>query len=480
MQNYPQSPKDAFNARKGSILVIVAGLAALMLTTFLIITRQVRAEVNEGSLVARETQARMMLPAALSFLLEAGRLGSEFDGEAFGWTDVRDGGVGPRGAAAPDGSLPAEVAGGTWPGKGGVYRSAMRAWERPPGAVKPLWTYNPLVWEPEWMEAYENAPPLESETEDEKRQRLFLYAAMNPERVTGVNMNDWTTEQAYTSYSKIGGIPEKDQHYNLWWQAEDSAGNILWPADFYMPEERALEFHWSAVMDLLMSPANVREGENYDDRFHFQLGPQPVADTIGEYLSGELAASSGNPRYRMDSMGRAWFRIYRETEADHDGDGTPWYDTMKLEDPANGVHNHGVFIVTCGAGATEGYKDWAEASASGHFQSQAFFEELRAQERILWFRVQWSPFVGGGGDYIRDRYHITHKRSGWEDDGRLRWSDRHDIQIFMSNLLLQRDFRLQGEDDNQTEGENFNKEPVVNTLGTIAWIERLEREPPNW
>jgi hypothetical protein len=460
------------STRRGSILVIVAGLAALLLTMFLIVTRQVRVEVNEGVLVARETQARFMLPAALSFILEAGRLGSEFDGEAFGWTDVRDGGVGPRGARAADGSLPAEIAAGAWPGKGGVYRSPMRAWQRPPGAVKPLWTYNPLVWDPEWLKAYDSA---------DDKTTTFLYRALNPAKVAG-DMGDYATAERYTSYKGIGGVPTtKPVNDPLWWQAKDNTGTLLWPADFWMMKEDTLKFHWRAVMDLLLSPENVREGEEYDERFHFLLGPQPVADTIADHLTGELT-SSGEPLYRMDSLGRAWFRLYRETETDHDGDGAPWYDTMRLEDPTRGIRNHGVFIVTCGAGATEGYKDWAEASTSGHFPDQAFFEELRAQERIMWFRVQWSPFTGGGVDFVNDRYRMAQGRSGaWDDDGNLIHPDWGGGSfIYLSNLLLQRDWNTGDEDTNQVYGRNHNKEPAVNSLGTISWIERLEREPPNW
>ncbi len=453
--------------RAGSVLVIVAGLAALLLTMFLIITRQVRNEVNDGALVARETQARFMLPAALSFILEAGRLGSEFDGEAFGWTDVRDGGIGPRGPRDASGNLPGEVAGGSWPGKGGVYRSPMRAWRRPPGAVHPYHCYNPIVTDPTWLEIYQNADDTES---------TFLHRALNPQKVDG------GMDPKYTQYDHIGELPKskdggtKDPKY-MWQEGE-------WPdSDLWLPTEQGLQVHWGAVMDLLMTPEGMRQGteKEYGDNYAFMLGPQAIADTWSDFASGEKT-SGGTPRYRMDSMGRAWFRIYRETEGDHDGDGSPWYDTMRLEDSGNDIHNHGVFIVTCGAGGSEGFRDWSEASASGHFDSEALFDKVRAQERIMWFRVQWSPYVGGGADFVDGRYHVKFSHHGpFNQDGAYSWSSGGDgIELFYSNLTLQRNFWDISENAERVYGRNHNRMPLTNNLGTISWIERLEQEPPVW
>ena len=48
-----------------------------------------------------------------------------------------------------------------------------------------------------------------------------------------------------------------------------------------------------------------------------------------------------------------WFRVYRETPADRDNDGDPYYDRVAYPDD-----HHATFIVTCGAGATAGFRFW--------------------------------------------------------------------------------------------------------------------------
>ena len=79
---WPQSPP-------GFCFVVAAALAILMLLMFGIIIRQVASESQSGADVIADAQSRLMPPAALSFILEAGRLGAHVDGETFGWTDVR-------------------------------------------------------------------------------------------------------------------------------------------------------------------------------------------------------------------------------------------------------------------------------------------------------------------------------------------------------------------------------------------------------
>jgi hypothetical protein len=60
------------------------------------------------------------------------------------------------------------------------------------------------------------------------------------------------------------------------------------------------------------------------------------------------------------------------------------------------ISSPAVFIVTCGAGASQGFKDWAKVLAEGAadaFGSPEAFAEIRAQERVLWFEVEWNPAV---------------------------------------------------------------------------------------
>ncbi len=68
------------------------------------------------------------------------------------------------------------------------------------------------------------------------------------------------------------------------------------------------------------------------------------------------------------------------------------------------------FTITCGAGATQGFRDYQEAYDLGYaalFNYDAkYFGTLRAQERILWFRTEWTSAVGGSsmGIRIQDGY----------------------------------------------------------------------------
>lgn len=100
--------------RSGTILIIVAGISALMASLALAFLVRARADVEDAEITMRDAQARIMLAAACSYIMEASRIGwepmkdnpslpdgaqipvSKEHDEAFGWIDVRDGGLGPR------------------------------------------------------------------------------------------------------------------------------------------------------------------------------------------------------------------------------------------------------------------------------------------------------------------------------------------------------------------------------------------------
>ena len=100
--------------RSGTILIIVAGISALMASLALAFLVRARADVEDAEITMRDAQARIMLAAACSYIMEASRIGwepmkdnpslpegaqipvSTEHNEAFGWIDVRDGGLGPR------------------------------------------------------------------------------------------------------------------------------------------------------------------------------------------------------------------------------------------------------------------------------------------------------------------------------------------------------------------------------------------------
>ncbi|MDA3959759.1 MAG: hypothetical protein PF961_03140 [Planctomycetota bacterium] len=73
------------------------------------------------------------------------------------------------------------------------------------------------------------------------------------------------------------------------------------------------------------------------------------------------------------SSGLAWFRIFRDGPA--------------------------TFTITVGAGGSRGYRDWDEVcglNAENEFGGdQGLFDLQVAQEVRLWYRVEWSPAVGG-------------------------------------------------------------------------------------
>jgi hypothetical protein len=95
--------------RHGTILIIVAGLSALLASMALVFLARMRSDAEESQITIREAQAHIMLVAACNYIQEASRLGYDdepgnpWHKEAYGWIDVRDGTVGPKPTAlAPD------------------------------------------------------------------------------------------------------------------------------------------------------------------------------------------------------------------------------------------------------------------------------------------------------------------------------------------------------------------------------------------
>ncbi len=91
-------------ARQGTILIIVAGVSALMASLALTFLVQMRSDLHESETLMQEAQAHIMLVAACHYIQEASRLGyddgtSDYHKEAYGWIDIRDGAVGPKATA---------------------------------------------------------------------------------------------------------------------------------------------------------------------------------------------------------------------------------------------------------------------------------------------------------------------------------------------------------------------------------------------
>lgn len=90
--------------RQGTILIIVAGISALMASLAITFLARMRSDVQESEQLMREAQAHIVLVAACHYIQEASRIGYDKGGssihpEAYGWIDIRDGAVGPKATA---------------------------------------------------------------------------------------------------------------------------------------------------------------------------------------------------------------------------------------------------------------------------------------------------------------------------------------------------------------------------------------------
>ncbi len=380
--------------RRGTTLVIVLGIAAMLLVLAIASFARMRSDGEEANLVLRDAQARVMLTAACQYLQETSRIGwqdpdrDDRDVECFGWTDVRDGSIGPRGPRGDDGKLP----------------------------VPPWWTASryPEDDDGDANDAYEY-------DEDDLPPR-----GVRRWPCPGSTMRGECFVPVRTPYAV------RPMH----------AGNPV-----FAPEGSGSE-DWGAALSF----ANTHGVGMYD--------PQPVSDDWDAFRAGNREA-------RPATTNLAWFRCYRELPSDHDADGKPWFDHVPLT-------GHGAFIVACGAGGTLGYRFWdasddgyrrdleAETAAeSGRFADRTMFEQLRAGERVLWYRIEWTGFTGGGLN-VNDHYRYKDQITGT--------------------------FTHNGSANNPGHGGNSDWAsqllPVANSVpsyfGAIKWIQRLEKDPIAW
>jgi hypothetical protein len=143
------------------------------------------------------------------------------------------------------------------------------------------------------------------------------------------------------------------------------------------------------------------------------------------------AYAAGDRRPRPESVGLAWFRVHRE-------------------EPAR-------FVVTCGAGASRGFRDWPEVVAAGEaaaFVDQASFAEIVAAERRLWYRIEWSAWIGNPSYF-------------------------HFIE---NELRRQENYLLHPHNATQCSPTRSQRSQIrrPNPVGTIRWVERLYQPPAQW
>jgi hypothetical protein len=165
-------------------------------------------------------------------------------------------------------------------------------------------------------------------------------------------------------------------------------------------------------------------------------------------------------RPRPESVGRSWFRVYREPRLS-----APVFPSTALPLPGDGP---ATFIITVGGGGTLGWRDYDEALAAGstyaaEFNNDpSFFETLRAQEIRMWFRIEWSPTVASSMDHnIVNSWHYTGD-TPTDPDKTHTYED-----IFVS-------FPMNVSDSFRTQAHAHNM------CGTIRWVQRLRKEPSEW
>ena len=154
--------------------------------------------------------------------------------------------------------------------------------------------------------------------------------------------------------------------------------------------------------------------------------------------AGVASYKAADTTPRQDSVGRSWFRVYRDSPA--------------------------TFVITVGGGGTMGWRDYDEARAADEAlvaqgadpkyaaefgNDSQLFEVLRAQEVRMWYRIEWSPAVANQMDH--------NIRNAWN------MGENH---YFSFPMNVSDSFRT------QAHGRNLG--------GTIRWVQRLRYEPSKW
>jgi hypothetical protein len=139
-------PASHGRARGGTVLIVVAGISALLAALAVAFVGRMRGDAEEMAITLRETQARLMLIAACQYVQESSRLGLPDDPatpgreEGFGWIDVRDGNIGPKAKEGPDDDSAFPI--------GSSRRCPMQVLNRPPSAIQLTQCYNPIERDP--------------------------------------------------------------------------------------------------------------------------------------------------------------------------------------------------------------------------------------------------------------------------------------------------------------------------------------------
>jgi len=156
----------------------------------------------------------------------------------------------------------------------------------------------------------------------------------------------------------------------------------------------------------------------------------------------------------QNSTGMAWFRLHRC------GPGHP--------DPNYAKYNAATFIVTVGAGATRGFRYFGNPGGGRpremtvadeqQFGHREFFTTQQNDEFRQWYLVEWSPAVGG--QYFFNLIH--HRTPKFDANGK----------EFAHTQYAQFPQNCNRYTHSQGKMKNFG--------GTISYVQRLPKEPPEW
>ncbi|MBA3708230.1 MAG: hypothetical protein H0W83_05365, partial [Planctomycetes bacterium] len=350
--------------------------------------------------------------------------------ECYGWTDVRDGGIGPRGPRdATTGFLPVPNwwSGGSYPDDRVVDPSKSPNNEftynetNLPGAGGRRW---PCPGSATRCDMYVmKVPP------------CAVQLLKCPNAIEAIPGDDPTP--------LIDGPYNLGNHYYHKWQYDGGGGPSGEPATpggvANVPSGNC-STAWAPYLDQAWTKG------------HHALDPQPVMDTWTDFRAGD-------PSPRPSSTAMAWFRVYRELPSDHDNDGKPWWDHIPIK-------SHSAFVITAGSGGSRGFRFWnagdagysadlepVTAQASGLFPDEAIFRQLLASERILWYRVEWTANFGGGADAAE------HFGANQYDNGPFTFTANYPTSEHQEPAI-----------SNQ----------VASYFGAIKWVQRLEKDPVTW
>jgi hypothetical protein len=390
---------------RGSVLLVVVGLAAVLLGLVLSFLVRMRSEVEQAKTFASEAQTRTLIAAACMYVQETGRIG--WGEESFGWRDIRDGSnpsslPGPRGR---DGRQLPKRANGSWaidplappllrwPAIGGIARCPAFLPILPPWATKGRYAYNPV-------------------------QRRAWNPATDPEAAGYVQ----------------GSMPAL--RYN----------NLSPQASVFPDAEPSGAWRW-------------------DDG---TAGQSSHAVAWASFAAGARADSSDPASLRSQSGTlTGWFRVCRTS-----------VDT---------------FIVSAGSGATRGFRSWQEVvecgEQAGFFNQPSLFDELLAEDRVLWYEICWTA-AAGTRSFARYAGQLAAKHEDTSNAQRLApppWGFEllpHGYNTAGTLLLNEADNKPYSTSFGMTRSNGGQNSPLpvasVNQVGSLAWIRRLYQEPPQW